>query len=129
MAKKLQTPCPGEWGTTADIDGDLAIFDAETRQLIGVGATVIQTVNIVKKHNATMRIAMKALEFYANPETYHAVAFLFDPPTGGYETDFGLEHGHPGYRRPMPGKTARQASRAIDKLFKKTPLRSKQRID
>jgi hypothetical protein len=53
MAKKLRIQ-PGEWATTADIDGDLAIFDAKTRMLIGVGATVTQAVNIVNAYNAAL---------------------------------------------------------------------------
>lgn len=65
MAKKLRVT-PNEWATTADIDGDLAIYDAKNRMLIGVGATVIQTVNIVDRHNADIFIwrdrALKAEE-------------------------------------------------------------------
>lgn len=47
-----------------------------------------------------------ALEFYADPETYFAVAFRFDPPTGGFDDDFDEEHGG-DFDRPMPGKLAR----------------------
>ena len=50
-----------------------------------------------------------ALEFYAEPETYHACAFMFDRPTGGFDEDFDDEHGHEDYDRPMPGKRARSA--------------------
>lgn len=39
------------WDTTAGEDGDLAIFESKTRQLIGVGATVAQTLSIVNSHN------------------------------------------------------------------------------
>jgi hypothetical protein len=52
-----------------------------------------------------------ALAFYADPETYHAVAFMFDPPCGGFDQDFS-EVDHPHYRRHMPGKTARDALRS-----------------
>lgn len=50
-----------------------------------------------------------ALEFYANPEVYHAVRFIIDPPDGGWSDDFDEEHGHPDYPRHMPGKRARAA--------------------
>ena len=46
----------------------------------------------------------EALEFYANPGTYWAVAFAFDPPTGGFDDDF--EETEIGRR---PGKRARAA--------------------
>jgi len=54
-----------------------------------------------------------ALEFYANPETYHACGFMFDPPTGGFDEDFSDDHGHEDYPRAMPGKAARQALSAL----------------
>jgi hypothetical protein len=47
-----------------------------------------------------------ALSFYADPESYLAIAFFFDPPCGWFEGDF--DDGH-GYGRPMPGKLAREA--------------------
>ena len=50
----------------------------------------------------------EALVFYADPETYHAVGFRFDPPTGGFDEDFDELHGHEFYDRPMPGATARR---------------------
>ena len=49
----------------------------------------------------------EALDYYASPETYHGCAFMFDPPTGGFDQDFDEDHGHPDYNRPMPGKLAR----------------------
>jgi len=51
----------------------------------------------------------EALAFYADPGTYHAVAFLFDRPCGGFEEDFSRDHGDDFYERSMPGKTAREA--------------------
>lgn len=52
---------------------------------------------------------VEALEFYADPETYHACLFVFDPPCGGFDDDFEdfKEHGHPDYDRDVPGKRAR----------------------
>ncbi len=49
----------------------------------------------------------ETLEYYANPNTYHACSFFIEPPTGGFGDDF--DEGHEGYDRPMPGKSARQA--------------------
>lgn len=51
----------------------------------------------------------EALEFYADPETYHAITFMIDPPCGGFEDDFDEDHGDEFYDRPMPGKRARAA--------------------
>ena len=50
------------------------------------------------------------IAFYAEPEIYHGVAFISDPPAGEFAEDFGAptEHGHPLYPRPMPGLRARQ---------------------
>lgn len=50
-----------------------------------------------------------ALEFYADPDTYFGCGFLFDRPTGGFDSDF--DDGHEDYDRPMPGKAARAALR------------------
>jgi len=52
---------------------------------------------------------VRALTFYADPETYHACSFYFDPPTGGWDTDFDYNHGNDFYQREMPGKRARAA--------------------
>lgn len=49
----------------------------------------------------------KALDFYADPETYHGCSFMFDRPTGGFDEDFSNNHGHEDYDRPMPGQKAR----------------------
>ncbi len=51
----------------------------------------------------------EALEFYADPEEYHAIAFAADPPCGGFADDFDEDHGHPDYDRHMAGKRARAA--------------------
>lgn len=55
---------------------------------------------------------LSAVAFYADPESYHAIAVLPDPPCGEFWEDFGEDHGHPDYDRPMPGKRARAAMRA-----------------
>lgn len=48
---------------------------------------------------------VEALEFYADPHTYFAVAFTFDPPCGDFRDDFG-ETDELGVK---PGKCARTA--------------------
>jgi hypothetical protein len=52
---------------------------------------------------------VEALEFYADPENYHAILIMPDRPGGAFADDFSTDHGHPDYDRPMPGKTARAA--------------------
>lgn len=51
----------------------------------------------------------EALEFYADPASYFAIAFIPDPPCGEFMDDFSDDHGDgdfPGYRA---GKRARAA--------------------
>jgi len=56
----------------------------------------------------------EALSFYADPESYHAIAFIGDPPCGEFSDDFSdVDHYH--YDRPMPGKLARETLDAIEK--------------
>ena len=50
----------------------------------------------------------EALAFYGSPETYHAIFFAFDRPCGDFEEDFSEDHGDDFYKRPMPGKFARE---------------------
>lgn len=60
----------------------------------------------------------KALWFYANPDTYFATSFLFDPLCGQFREDFSRVKWS-DYDRPMPGKTARRAlAREIDQMLK-----------
>lgn len=70
-----------------------------------------QALNLLADTTTERDTLRAALEFYADPETYHAVGFWLDPPCGEFQDDFGDfdEHRHPGYERPMPGKRARQA--------------------
>lgn len=56
-----------------------------------------------------MQSMTEALEFYADPDTYFAVEFLFDPPCGRFRNDFSEGYdSYVLYNRPMPGKLARQ---------------------
>lgn len=59
----------------------------------------------------------EALEFYAEPETYHGVAFMLDPPGGGWAEDFDYDA---EYERDMPGKLARAALTRPDDPTKET---------
>lgn len=54
-------------------------------------------------------ILTEALAFYANPESYHAMVILGDPPCGEFAEDFSADHENSFYRREMPGKRARDA--------------------
>lgn len=61
------------------------------------------------KHAEDTASLVGALAFYADPEIYHAIAFMADPPCGEWVDDFDENHGHPDYPRAMPGKRAREA--------------------
>ena len=56
------------------------------------------------KHDQFVRDLIRTLVFYGNPTTYHACAFFFDPPTGGFDTDFSKTD---LYLDERPGKMAR----------------------
>jgi len=62
--------------------------------------------------------AINVLEFYANPDTYFAIAFIADQPAGEFVDDFSNDHGCDQYERPMPGKMARYA---IDYIAQNMP--------
>ena len=69
----------------------------------------IERDTVSKPLHAEIERLKTALEFYADPETYAAIAFLPDPPCGDFCKDFSDDHGHdllPGFR---PGKRARAA--------------------
>ena len=59
---------------------------------------------------------MDALEVYANPESYHAVAFYIDRPAGDFADDFSKVD-HPHYQRLMPGKLARKAIKELARRY------------
>ncbi len=62
----------------------------------------------LKLARKAVAIAVNALEFYANPETYFALMIMSDPPSGEFTRDFGDTH-----LGRKPGKKARKA---IDRL-------------
>lgn len=61
---------------------------------------------------AAFEEVMSALAFYAEPATYHAIAFVPDLPAGAFVGDFDESHGDNWYDRPMPGARARAAMEA-----------------
>jgi hypothetical protein len=67
----------------------------------------------VRERDERIEALEEALDFYADPETYHAIAFWFDPPCGGFAEDFDEDHGG-DYDRPMPGKLARVTLRRTE---------------
>ena len=71
---------------------------------------------LLKKYERAGGLMYDALCHYADPESYHAVAFLFDRPCGDFASDFGNEH-YSDYDRPMPGKRARRALRKVTKQY------------
>jgi len=63
-----------------------------------------------------------ALHFYANPETYFAIAFLSDPPSGPFMEDFSDT-----YLNVKPGKLARKVlgSTMCKELNRRWPIPDK----
>lgn len=70
----------------------------------------------IERYKLALGIAVDALMMYADPESYHAVAFAFDRPCGDFADDFSRTT-HPHYDRAMPGKTARMAMRKLEKRY------------
>jgi len=58
-------------------------------------------------------MAIKTLEFYADPSNYHAISIVYDSPAGNFIKDFDFV---PYYNRKMPGKMARKALYKIQKF-------------
>lgn len=70
---------------------------------------LLQDHDRLRRHRAKLMIA---LDFYANPETYFAIAVLADPPNGDFMDDFSEEEAPWGSRR-FPGKLARETIEEI----------------
>ena len=62
--------------------------------------------------NRALQIAVETLAFYMSPDTYHAIAFIPDPPCGEFMDDFKKVDG-----RARPGKRARLAFRKIARIM------------
>lgn len=82
----------------------------------------------IERYKKALGIAMDALATYADPESYHAVAFMFDRPCGVFAEDFSRVE-HPFYDRPMPGKLARGSMRKLAKRFGDLPYYSRRLND
>jgi len=59
------------------------------------------------ENNQLLAEVVEVLWFYADPGTYHGMAVMFDPPTGGFDEDWSEDHGDPNYPYAKPGKRAR----------------------
>lgn len=70
----------------------------------------------VERYKRALGIALDALQVYANPETYHAIAILADRPAGDFADDFSRVP-ESDYDRPMPGKAARAAFKKLQKRY------------
>lgn len=101
------------------------ILEIRGRQLDAI--PVRQDTNRLRQASRDIAFLLKLLEgyeaavdFYADPESYHAVGFRVDPPAGEFANDVGdqTEHQHPGYPRPMPGFKAREALREAARMDK-----------
>jgi hypothetical protein len=71
----------------------------------------------IEQYKKALGIALDALSVYADPESYHAIAFMADRPAGEFADDFSKDHGHPYYDRPMPGKLARATFKKLAKRY------------
>ena len=71
----------------------------------------------IERYKRALGIALDALQAYADPESYHAIAVVADRPAGAFADDFSKDHGHPHYDRPMPGKLARATFKKLAKRY------------
>jgi len=73
----------------------------------------------LERYKKALGIAIDTIEFYADPEQYHAIMFVADRPAGAFADDFDEYHGNSFYDRPMPGKTARLAIKTLREKYGK----------
>jgi len=82
----------------------------------------IGLVNALRAECEAMRVERdalaEALVFYADAETYFAIAFMGDPPHGEFLDDFDADN-NMGVEKP--GKRARDALRAMAERTPKEP--------
>jgi len=65
-----------------------------------------------KRLDRALQAAIRALAFYMNPDTYWAIGFLQDGPSGDFMKDFERVDG-----AMRPGKRARAAYKKIAKIL------------
>jgi hypothetical protein len=68
------------------------------------------------RYKRALGVAMDALHFYAQSESYHAIAIICDPPCGEFARDFGWDLAA-DYERKMPGRTARIAMKTLNRVY------------
>jgi hypothetical protein len=68
-----------------------------------------------RRHDRALILAIETLALYANPESYHAIAMIYERPCGWFEGDVSKTD-HPHYAREMHGDAARKALAKIQKL-------------
>ena len=69
---------------------------------------------VVGRHERALILAIETLGLYAAPQSYHAIAFLADRPSGWFADDMSFI---PQYGRKMPGREARKTICKIRRLL------------
>ena len=93
--------------TPARFSNELSVKCSAVRTATRMAGDIVETIlPLIDAENQRLR---EALAFYADPDTYFAIAFWPDPPCGDFIEDFSEDHGDPFYNRAMPGRTARDA--------------------
>lgn len=96
------------------IEEQLEVWKTGCDEYIAQRNQEMQRATRLEEQNETLR---EALAFYADPETYFAIAFMADPPCGEFADDFEELDGalgHPdGGAWTKPGKRAREAYAAV----------------
>ena len=83
----------------------LRVLCAEIRAL----REAVMCLSLRKQHAQILN----TLDFYADPETYFAIAFIPDPPSGEFMDDFS----DTSYLGRKPGKMAREALDAVWDMY------------
>lgn len=78
----------------------------------------------LEQYKRALTIAIDALQLYADPGFYHAIAIIGDAPTGGFDKDVSKVDGS-GYDRLMPGKMARATLEKLTKKYGNLKLHSR----
>src|SRR3989304_3873400 len=100
----------GRCGGCGELDaGGAPCPGCDGRGYLTAKTLCFEAADALSSSQAEIERLREALEFYADPENYHAIAFLGDAPCGDFAADFDEDHGHPDYDRGMPGRRARSA--------------------
>lgn len=60
---------------------------------------------------------LETLDFYADPDSYFGIGFIFDHPCGEFKNDFDKSYNNDDYDRNMAGKMAREALSKRNSVF------------